>query len=325
MQNGQFSLKGNSSNAITKNLFADGWPQIKGYVSASPKTGANVLLASAEKDDPILSVMQYGLGHTVAWNTDVTNRWTAGLAQQNDDVQLWKRIIDYSAGNTALGEDRVDVTPVNGTTKVTYYAKDYAEQTQVEAVYTDPDGKTHQAKLTASAPGTYEAQLDTTVSGVYNLSVQRKNGKKIENALTTAAVVQYSQEYKFALTNDSFCAFIKQYGKVLSPKKNVWKKLKASGRARVCLTNPLLILLLFVFLADIAMRRFAYVPPMPHWTRPAKKAIMTKEKTAEDGQPEPEAEKPKEKTKKAKPEETASQALDTSALLKKKEKRNHSV
>ena len=51
----------------------------------------------------------------------------------------------------------------------------------------------------------------------------------------------------------------------------------------------------------------------------------TKEKTAEDGQPEPEAEKPKEKTKKTKPEETASQALDTSALLKKKEKRNHSV
>lgn len=142
------------------------------------ETGANVLLASAEKDDPILSVMQYGLGHTVAWNTDVTNRWTAGLAQQNDYVQLWKRIIDYSAGNTALGEDRVDVTTVNGTTKVTYYAKDYAEQTQVEAVYTDPDGKTHQAKLTASAPGTYEAQLDTTVSGVYNLSVQRKNGKK---------------------------------------------------------------------------------------------------------------------------------------------------
>ena len=325
LQNGQFSLKGNSSNAITKNLFADGWPQIKGYVSASPKTGANVLLASVEKDDPILSVMQYGLGHTVAWNTDVTNRWTAGLAQQNDYVQLWKRIIDYSAGNTALGEDRVDVTTVNGTTKVTYYAKDYAEQTQVEAVYTDPDGKTHQAKLTASAPGTYEAQLDTTVSGVYNLSVQRKNGKKIENALTTAAVVQYSQEYKFALTNDSFCAFIKQYGKMLSPKKNVWKKLKASGRARVCLTNPLLILLLFVFLADIAMRRFAYVPPMPHWTRPAKKAIMTKEKTAEDGQPEPEAEKPMEKIKKTKPEETASQALDTSALLKKKEKRNHSV
>lgn len=125
--------------------------------------------------------------------------------------------------------------------------------------------------MTASAPGTYEAQLDTAASGVYNLSVQRKNGKKIENALTTAAVVQYSQEYKFALTNDSFCAFIKQYGKMLSPKKNVWKKLKASGRARVCLTNPLLILLLFVFLADIAMRRFAYVPPMPHWTKPAKK------------------------------------------------------
>ena len=91
-------------------------------------------------------------------------------------------------------------------------------------------------------------------------------------------MVQYSQEYKFALTNDSFCAFIKQYGKMLSPKKNVWKKLKASGRARVCLTNPLLILLLFVFLADIAMRRFAYVPPMPHWTKPVKKSYNDKRK-----------------------------------------------
>ena len=102
---------------------------------------------------------------------------------------------------------------------------------------------------------------------------------------------------------------------MLSPKKNVWKKLKASGRARVCLTNPLLILLLFVFLADIAMRRFAYVPPMPHWTKPAKKAIMTKEKTAEDGQPEPEAEKPKEKTKKAKPEDMELLSLEELLLL----------
>lgn len=56
-----------------------------------------------------------------------------------------------------------------------------------------------------------------------------------------------------------------------------------------------------------------------------KKSYNDKRKTAEDGQPEPEAEKPMEKIKKTKPEETASQALDTSALLKKKEKRNHSV
>ena len=98
-----------------------------------------------------------------------------------------------------------------------------------------------------------------------------------------------------------------------------------SFRAGTGLSNPLLILLLFVFLADIAMRRFAYVPPMPHWTKPAKKAIMTKEKTAEDENPELEVGQPKEKTKKIKPKETAAQGLDTSALLKKKEKRNHSV
>ena len=65
IQNGNFSLAVNSSNPITRGLFADGWPKIKGYISATPKNAANVLLAS-DKEDPILSVMQYGLGHTVA-------------------------------------------------------------------------------------------------------------------------------------------------------------------------------------------------------------------------------------------------------------------
>ena len=94
-------------------------------------------------------------------------------------------------------------------------------------MYTDPDGKTHQAKLTASAPGTYEAQLDTAASGVYNLSVQRKNGKKIENALTTAAVVQYSQEYKFALTNDSFLCVHQTVWKDAFPKEECMEEVKS--------------------------------------------------------------------------------------------------
>ena len=76
LQNGDFALSVNGNNELTRGLFASGWPNVYGYVSATPKNMSTVLIAS-EKDDPLLTIMQYGLGHTVAWNTDVTNMWTA--------------------------------------------------------------------------------------------------------------------------------------------------------------------------------------------------------------------------------------------------------
>ena len=225
----------------------------------TPKNAANVLLAS-DKDDPILSVMQYGLGHTVAWNTDVTNTWTSGFANEEDYVQLWKRIIDYSAGNASLGEDSLEVETSGEVTTIRYKAQDYKERTSVEAVYTDPDGQTHTVKLSARAPGEYEAKLDTDIPGIYNLSVRRSDDGELKNAITTAAVAQYSDEYKFAADNESFLSFMNRYGRVITPKDSFWKKLKTTSRAAYDLSKWLLILAIVWFLLDVAMRRFAFVP-----------------------------------------------------------------
>ena len=191
-----------------------------------------------------------------------------------DYVQLWKRIVDYSVGNTSEG-DTIDVSTANGTTTVTYHASEYNEKTKVEAVYTDPDGKTQTAKLQGSAPGVYEAKIDTDMTGIYNLSVRRMNKDTVENALTAAAVVQYSDEYKFALTNEKFKAFVKKYGKTITANDSLWKKLKASAKAKYDLTRWLLILAILWFVLDVAFRRFSFVPTdtklyafiKKHWTQ----------------------------------------------------------
>ena len=204
--------------------------------------------------------MQYGLGHTVAWNTDVTNTWTSGFANEEDYVQLWKRIIDYSAGNASLGDDSLEVETSGEVTTIRYKAQDYKERTSVEAVYTDPDGQTHTVKLSARAPGEYEAKLDTDIPGIYNLSVRRSDDGELKNAITTAAVAQYSDEYKFAADNESFLSFMNRYGRVITPKDSFWKKLKTTSRAAYDLSKWLLILAIVWFLLDVAMRRFAFVP-----------------------------------------------------------------
>lgn len=259
LQNGEFGLSVNGNNEITRGLFEEGWPSIYGYVSATPKNSSNVLIAS-EKDDPVLTVMQYGLGHTVAWNSDVTNEWTAGFAGQEDYAQLWKRVIDYSVGNTVIGEDLVDVVTAGGYTQIVYQAVDDGQQTKVEAVYTNPEGNTKTAPLHATAPGNYEARLETDMTGIYNLSVRRVDDGEIVNAVTTAAAVQYSDEYKFDVDTGAFTAFISRYGTLLHAEDNFWNQRKSESREKYELTKWLIFLAILWFVMDIAMRRFHFLP-----------------------------------------------------------------
>lgn len=312
LQNGLFQLAVDGSNEITRGLFEDGWPGIYGYVSATPKNASNVLIAS-EKDDPVLTVMQYGLGHTVAWNTDVTNQWTADYAGESDYAQLWKRIIDYSVGNAAIGEDSVDVTTEGGYTNIVYNALDYGEQTKVEAVYTDPEGNTQTAPLQATAPGRYEVKLDTDITGIYNLSVRRLDDGSIANAVTTAVAVQYSDEYKFDVDTAAFTSFVERYGAMLDPEKSFWQQRKSGTRERYELTKWLILLLIFWFVMDIAFRRFHFLPQHTKLYRmdadePAGTDTSVREK--------------KRKVSKKKDKKQEPQSLDTSALLKKKDQRN---
>lgn len=360
LQNGEFALAVNGSHEITKGIFEEGWPILYGYVSATPKPSAMQLIAS-EKDDPVLTVMQYGLGRTAAWNTDVTNEWTSGFAGLDDYVQLWKRVIDYAAGNAGIGDDTVDVITAGGRTSISYRAKDYGGNTRVEAVYTDPEGSTRTAELRATAPGQFEAKLDTDITGVYNLSVRRIEDGEIRNAVTTAAVVQYSDEYKFGAGTAEFTRFIEQYGRMLKEDENFWQHRKSSARERYELAKWLILLAVLWFLLDIAVRRFCFLPQDTKLYRLVRQRIQMRGKAksaggavpargTEDygkpdaaggegmpqagaapdrpaGETEPETgrtEKKKEKPPKKKPpKNSAPQALDTSALLRKKDQRSN--
>ncbi len=349
LQNGEFALAVNGSHEITRGIFEDGWPLLYGYVSATPKPSAMQLIAS-EKDDPVLTVMQYGLGRTLAWNTDVTNEWTSGFAGREDYVQLWKRAIDYSAGNAGIGDDTADVVTASNVTSIRYRAKDYAKDTRVEAVYTDPEGNTKTAELRATAPGEFTAKLDTDLTGVYNLSVRRIEGGEIKNAITTAAVVQYSDEYKFGTQTAEFARFVEQYGRMLKEDENFWQQRKSVARERYEITKWLLLLALLWFVLDIVMRRFCFLPQDTRWYRAIKTRLQAGRTgrapkgsnwvdQAADKQPvveQPQKEQPtvenseeKKKPKKEKkgkspkpPKGGAGQTLDTSALLKKKEQRS---
>lgn len=274
LQNGQFLLQANASNEITAGLFEEGWPVLQGYVSASPKYASNTLIIS-DRQDPILTVWQYGLGKTVAWNTDVTNEWTGRFAGEEDYIQLWKRIVDYSSGNTSLNGDHMDVVTVGDRTTITYEALDYTGQTQINVMYERPDGEPEELTLHAVAPGRYEAELDTLNSGVYQLNVRRLENGEIVNAINAGTAVQFSDEYRFDIGNAEAVSYLEKYGMIIDKEDEIWTKLNARSKESYDLTDWLLAFLILWFLGDIAVRRFQYVPGMRRRRRTADPALVT--------------------------------------------------
>ena len=339
IQNGVFSLSVQQNHELTGSLFPDGWPALYGYVSATPKTASSPVIMSGEKGDPILTVWQYGLGRTVAWNSDVTGEWTGAFAGQEDYVQLWKRIVDYSTGNAGMGGDSVDVVTIGERTEVNYQTSDYGSATEILVTVINPDGDVAEEKLHATAPGKYTAELSTPQTGLYHFNIRRTEDGEIRNYMTTAAAVQFSDEYKFDVSADAYLKFVEQYGRLITEQDSVWTRLSTKTRESYPLTNWLLALAVCLFLADVAMRRFQYVPRRIA-VGTGRKAPQSVENTVwqaqggsapqefhitqapemEEARTEKKAERRKKQKKQKKTEQTV-QTLDTSQLLKKKDDR----
>lgn len=345
LQNGVFSLAVQQNHELTSNLFPNGWPALYGYVSATPKTASSPVIVSGEKGDPILTVWQYGLGRTAAWNSDVTGEWTGAFAGQEDYVQLWKRIVDYSTGNASMGEDSVNVVTVGERTEVDYQTSDYGSATEIFVTVIDPDGNALEEKLHATAPGKYTAELSTPQTGLYHFNIRRTEGGEIQNYMTTAAAVQFSDEYKFDVSADAYISFAKQYGRMITEQDPIWTRLSTKARESYPLTNWFLALAVCLFLADVAMRRFQYVPkriPILAGRKERKSqqsdgnTVQSTQNSSTHGSSTVQAEqmasvsetsvgqtaKTERRQKKQKKPKQSEQTLDTSQLLKKKDDRN---
>lgn len=335
IQNGVFSLKVQNGHELTNHLFTDGWPVLYGYIAATPKMAATSVILSAEKENPILTVWQYGLGRTVAWNSDVTGKWSGAFSGKDDYVQMWKRIVDYSTGNADMGEDSVDVVTSGEWTEITYQTKDYESSTEILVSIIDPKGDTTEEKLHATAPGKYTAELSTPQTGLYHFNVRRSENGEIQSYLTTAAAVQFSDEYKFDVSTDSYLKFVEQYGRLITKQDSVWNRVSTKARESYSLTNWLLLLAICLFVADVAMRRFQFVPKWIYTGGGKRKKTvesvnrdMPNEKMAEADQ-EIKTENDSDKNRKKKRKESrrpkeaqhSEQTLDTSQLLKKKDDR----
>ncbi|MBQ9983678.1 MAG: VWA domain-containing protein [Lachnospiraceae bacterium] len=247
-----------SNNAILNGVMDEGCPALMGYIAATPKQTADVILQS-DREDPILSTWQYGLGRTVAWNSDGNNEWTAQYATWENYPMLWSNIIHYVISDTELGDDTLEVTKEGNTAVIAYETKEYDKDTKVVAVVSDENGTPREITLDAVKPGSFEATVDMEEIGVYSVSLRRMKGDKVEKNYNTAYANQYSAEYQFTNSETNLETLVKQAdGQSFTMEENVWDLEQQMVKAKISLTVPLLILAILLFLFDIIIRRFSF-------------------------------------------------------------------
>lgn len=246
-------------------------PQLRGYVSTSPKAVAQVILES-DLGDPILAAWQYGLGRAVAFTSDATARWAQDWLNWEGYPSFWAQTVDYVLARRAGSPLEVRVEHGSGapTARLVVEAEteagEYLNGYLLQARVIDPEGETSEVTLQQVAPGRYEGEFTPHAEGAYWIGVagQAGDGESRPDALSQAAgwVLAYSPEYAQIEPDPAMLARVATItgGGVAGEPPAVFAHDLPAGAAARPGWPWLLALATLLLPLDIALRRLALTP-----------------------------------------------------------------
>jgi Mg-chelatase subunit ChlD len=244
-------------------------PALRGYVATTPKPQTTVDLAS-NQSDPVLSEWQYGLGHVIAWTSDVNNRWSSDWLNWQDFGRFWSQVLERVARPPDDPDRQVNVSVRGDQALITLDAQGNADDPQrrqylnflpTSATLVGPDGVPQQISLPQVAPGRYQATTPVDNNGVYQLDLQQTDLQTGSVAQQSGGfVVPYSPEYQAAGTNTDFLAALAQSsgGRVIqTPDEALAHDLPSAGQPQP-LWPYLLGAAAVVMVFDVGVRRVRF-------------------------------------------------------------------
>ncbi|MCC7371709.1 MAG: VWA domain-containing protein [Chloroflexi bacterium] len=249
------------SSPILEGIDVRQMPPLLGYVSTTPKPTSQVLLVSNQMD-PVLSEWQYGLGHVVAWTSDVKNRWAQDMLTWPAFSQFWAQVVKRTIPVPVDRNLQVQITQEGATAKVTVDSvaddKTYQNFLRTSATVVDPANGQSQVTIPQVAPGRYETRIPIGGEGAYFLNIVQSDASGAPIAGRPAGfVIPYSQEYRDLRANPDLLGQLAGItsGQVVSDPKTVFERdRRVDGQPRE-LWPWFLILAALLFLFDVAARR----------------------------------------------------------------------
>lgn len=175
-------------------------PPLHGYVSTKPKPKSEVILIS-DMGEPLLARWRVGIGTSVAWTSDVKNRWSVEWLRWGGYPKFWAQLIRSSMRRKVYDSYDMYARVDGGVARVMVDAVDIDDKfvndldTTLEVI--DPrDNKVKKSvPMEQTAAGRYEADFDVDRYGSYMLKAVHKRDGKVVAESTGAVALPYPAEF----------------------------------------------------------------------------------------------------------------------------------
>lgn len=235
-------------------------PVLWGYAETRPKPEAHLVLA-AKDGDPLLASWRYGSGISLAFTSDVQDRWAADWLGWPDFGRFWAQLARYAMRKDGPTGFVLQVEQEHGWAWAVLDAVDgdgeYINAAEGMLDILDPKGQTHKTRLVQIAPGRYAANFPTPMPGAYRLEATLSHGGRRLYVGRRGLVVEYADELRLKPTNEELLRSIAETtGGRYNPEPGaVFAPPERTALQTTFLWPYLLTAAALLFLIDVALKR----------------------------------------------------------------------
>ena len=175
-------------------------PPLHGYVSTKPKPTSETILIS-DLGEPILARWRYGAGTSVAWTSDVKNRWGVDWIRWGGYSKFWAQVVRSSMRRKVYDSYDLTAKVADGRAEVTVDAIDSGDKfvneldTTLQVIDPATNKVAETVPMAQTAAGRYTADFKIQTYGSYLLkAVHQRGGKTVAESLGSVAL-SYPLEY----------------------------------------------------------------------------------------------------------------------------------
>ncbi|MBA3538464.1 MAG: VWA domain-containing protein, partial [Deltaproteobacteria bacterium] len=175
-------------------------PVLHGYVTTKPKPTSETILIS-DLGEPILARWRYGSGTSVAWTSDVKNRWAVEWIRWGGYPKFWAQVIRSTMRRKVYDSYDLYSKVADGRALVTVDAIDSGDrfvnelETSLEVVDPATNKVTQTVAMDQTAAGRYTADFKIQKYGSYLLkAIHKRDGKTVAESMGSVAL-SYPLEY----------------------------------------------------------------------------------------------------------------------------------
>ncbi len=244
-----------SRSEVTADLTAS--PPLYGYVLTKPKGTASTPLLIGQ-DDPLLATWQRGLGRATAWTSDATARWSTDWVSWDGYVSFWGAVLRDVLPATL--DTPPDVRVDEGKLEIGFDAGEIPLDASAVARVRRPDGELSLVPLQRTGASTFSGTVDASSPGAYWVSVSVDGASGTLLSASSGAISSYEEEFAFREPDVTLAADLAEVtgGRVDPPAAEAFAPAPRVGGAETPIWPWLTALAMFLFLADVALRRLVF-------------------------------------------------------------------